>query len=1200
MANTPTDPHDPARPAPKTRPPSLSDSDWFVAIPELPKAESGKMPSIPTEADIDIESIFAAGPAPRPEAPSKVAPASGWLTPGNRDLPVTPATPSEDAEAEAEGSDIFSSGRRRPRGGSNAFRLDDTHDTDPVNSASGYSNIFDEPAAPSGGLAHFFKGNADGGSPPDAGGTTSLDGALDGGPTPSDDDLFLAFDQPPSELFSGPDDAALGLVDDDANAVNDLMDELHLPFAPPAGGGKYPRPAPYGGGQGVPPGPAASDSGLDFNETAEGASSSNLFADLGEIDAQTLNSGVDLLNPDGVPAPKRRRKGPADGTDSAIFPKKRAQGSSLVNMDDLPPTGSADEPTEAMLLAGLAVDLEGEATSDIFKRGERPAAARPPAPAPDSVGGDKSSVSFGSPSRHGRIVSLGSGQAGAASDDATSAIDWALPGDSPSNRPALRPTSKPPARRVDDEDDDGNADLTGRDDGVEPTARMAPSSGIFDIDTSRESPLGSLSGFFPAGPKSGFTPPASGVRRPAGGQSPTPRSNARLGPTRPDVKPTAKPVAKSGLGWRAGAALGLAAGVLGGVAATALGVALLGSPAAPGPSASGTPAAPVAVAARPSAEAALTQARTWLAAGEPELALAAFEAAGDAASPLDIAGRGQARWLVRVRAAAKAGEAVRADDAAMRPALADLERTVASADLLQTPDEKRALIGAVLRLGLTKELSGDLGGAAAYYADAAARYPESQRLFEASVKRTRLMRGQGKLTLTPRDAAGLVEVALMAVLLVQGDAVPSDAGAAEPGVLFWEAANRAATNDYAAAVTLIGEARAAHDARRLTLAGRGLNPLSDPVEQIFLKCCDELAGSWTLRRQLYSDPVAGAVFAKSGVAAGLKQIAAAAKPDPKVAEQLATAQADLKKAATELAAANAKALDLDEKLTTATGEVAVNVKAKDAALAEALDAAKVAKAAKDKLTAAESKLASANDVAAKVVGSLKAAKVVGPDEDADAVLKNLPDILKKVATASDSGDAKKAAAALAAARTEVATARAEAAATATKLTAVEAQLKKADENAALTTKSQLDAQKAASDAKLDAVARDAKRQVDDAVRRLADARAGAVVPLMTSELVAQGQAAGLYTRAIDLYFTNRFADAEVLLTRVVNQDPADARYWYFLGLAQLAQGKPGAAEAFQKGAEQEARSLPPARDINVALEKVQGSARQTLNSYRRR
>ncbi len=1179
MAKTPSDPNDPpaagrdqTTPDPKPRPGSLADSDWFAAIPELPVPDPNRASVIPTDADLDLDSIFSVTPeAPAPAAtPERVAPASGWLTPADRGRPATPAAPSGDADG--EGSDIFSTGGRRPRGGSDAFRLDDPREADRPRVASGHSNIFDEPAGESGDLAHFFKGSADSADPPEAGGTTSLDGLAVGGDR-LDDDLFLAFDQPPSELFDAP-----GPHDDGSDAVNDLMDELHLPFAAPPGGPRGARPG--SGGRGNPQGPITPGTGIDFNETAADASSSNLFADLTEPDGQSLNSGVNLLNPDGDLPRAPRRPTPTAGPDSSIFPK-RPQGSSLVNMDQIPLMGSSDEPTEALAYTGPDVD----GTSSIFQRGDHPA---PPGAGSDAAGGDRSSVSFGSPSRHGRIVSLGAGQSGATSDDASAAIDWSLPAELPAPRRPGAPAGKSPAVRP---PGDSEADLTGLDDGAGPTARMAPSSGIFDVDTSRETPLGSLSGFYPSGasqgPKSGFlTPPPSGLRLPAGGQLP-PRSNARLTPPRPAtpatksaLKPPA-PAAKSGRGWGGGLALGLGVGVLSTAALAAIGLALAGPQLG-----SGTPApAPVTLTQPLSGDAALAQARQWLDEGKPELALAAFEAAGDDASPIDVAGRGQARWLIRVRQAALNNETLRADDAGLKPALADLDRTVAAGDLLKFGEQRRALLGAVLRLGLTKELTGDPAGAVADYDAAAAKYPDARKLFEVAAARTRLMRASGKVALAPRDVDGLLGVALAAVLLVQDDGRASEVGVAEPGLLFWEAANQAAARDYPAAIATIKEARALHDRNRLAKAGRGLNPLTDPVEQIFLKCCDELAADWTLRQQLYTDPVAGPVFARSGVAAGLKQLAAAAKPDPKVAAQLRVTRENLAASKAELAKATAKATEADEKLT--------------ATAAEAAASATAAKTAKDKLAAAEAKARVADDAVAKLVSGLKAGKVVGPDDDAATVLKNLPDLLKKVTSASDSADAKKAAEALAAARTEAAAARADATATATKLAAVEAERKKELDAATLALKVQLSEQKAAHDAKLDALSREAKRRDDDARAQIANARAGVAVPLMTSESAGQAQAVGLYTRAINSYFDGRVAEAEASLAKAVEQDPADARYWYFLGLARLAQDKPSAAAAFRRGAEFEARGLPRVNEINAALEKVQGNARQALNGYRR-
>ena len=51
--------------------------------------------------------------------------------------------------------------------------------------------------------------------------------------------------------------------------------------------------------------------------------------------------------------------------------------------------------------------------------------------------------------------------------------------------------------------------------------------------------------------------------------------------------------------------------------------------------------------------------------------------------------------------------------------------------------------------------------------------------------------------------------------------------------MFWKAVNLAAAGKYADAVKQVTEAKAAHEKRAKALAGRGLNPLSDPLEQIF-------------------------------------------------------------------------------------------------------------------------------------------------------------------------------------------------------------------------------------------------------------------------------------------------------------------------------------------------------------------------------
>ena len=69
--------------------------------------------------------------------------------------------------------------------------------------------------------------------------------------------------------------------------------------------------------------------------------------------------------------------------------------------------------------------------------------------------------------------------------------------------------------------------------------------------------------------------------------------------------------------------------------------------------------------------------------------------------------------------------------------------------------------------------------------------------------------------------------------------------------------------------------------------------------------------------------------------------------------------------------------------------------------------------------------------------------------------------------------------------------------------------------------------------------------------------------------------------------------------KAVAASATDARYWYFLGLSKWSQGRTAEADAdFKKGAEWESRAKPGRRQIGLALERVQGNARQALEDRR--
>ncbi len=88
------------------------------------------------------------------------------------------------------------------------------------------------------------------------------------------------------------------------------------------------------------------------------------------------------------------------------------------------------------------------------------------------------------------------------------------------------------------------------------------------------------------------------------------------------------------------------------------------------------------------------------------------------------------------------------------------------------------------------------------------------------------------------------------------------------------------------------------------------------------------------------------------------------------------------------------------------------------------------------------------------------------------------------------------------------------------------------------------------------------------------------------------------------YFAGEFAVAEKHLQAAVDAvdgDDENARYYYFLGLAQLGQGKKkDAVQNFTDGAALERRGLPSRTAVNASLERVQGPLRRTLDDERNR
>ncbi len=108
--------------------------------------------------------------------------------------------------------------------------------------------------------------------------------------------------------------------------------------------------------------------------------------------------------------------------------------------------------------------------------------------------------------------------------------------------------------------------------------------------------------------------------------------------------------------------------------------------------------------------------------------------------------------------------------------------------------------------------------------------------------------------------------------------------------------------------------------------------------------------------------------------------------------------------------------------------------------------------------------------------------------------------------------------------------------------------------------------------------------------------------LLTSNARAQQspEVRATYGRGVHAFFANRTLDAEHLFSQVIAAGSTDPRVYYFRAIARMRLGKTiEAEEDMQIGAAYEARNPGRRHAIGIALQRIQGTARQTLERYRR-
>jgi hypothetical protein len=90
-----------------------------------------------------------------------------------------------------------------------------------------------------------------------------------------------------------------------------------------------------------------------------------------------------------------------------------------------------------------------------------------------------------------------------------------------------------------------------------------------------------------------------------------------------------------------------------------------------------------------------------------------------------------------------------------------------------------------------------------------------------------------------------------------------------------------------------------------------------------------------------------------------------------------------------------------------------------------------------------------------------------------------------------------------------------------------------------------------------------------------------------------------YGAGLELFRDGRFDKAEREFIGAIGFNSKDARYVYFLGLSRWLQGKTAPAiEDFKAGAVLEMIGKPTPRDVNSALESIQGPTRSEIEKYR--
>jgi tetratricopeptide (TPR) repeat protein len=91
-----------------------------------------------------------------------------------------------------------------------------------------------------------------------------------------------------------------------------------------------------------------------------------------------------------------------------------------------------------------------------------------------------------------------------------------------------------------------------------------------------------------------------------------------------------------------------------------------------------------------------------------------------------------------------------------------------------------------------------------------------------------------------------------------------------------------------------------------------------------------------------------------------------------------------------------------------------------------------------------------------------------------------------------------------------------------------------------------------------------------------------------------------FANGLNFFFARNYVNAEREFLAAIENDNADARYFYFLGMSRLMLGKREGYEDLDQGARLERLGRPDRGAVSASLERVQGQLRQIVNAIRTR